>query len=57
MSTQPRSAERVAGSPRQFPGPPLKLAHWVIRPNLVMAPLAGLTDPYFRAVIPYSIPR
>jgi tRNA-dihydrouridine synthase B len=51
MSTQPRSAERVAGSPRQFPGPPLNLAHWSIRPNLVMAPLAGLTDPYFRAVI------
>jgi nifR3 family TIM-barrel protein len=39
------------GSADRFPGPPLRIAGWSIRPNLVMAPLAGLTDPYFRGVI------
>jgi len=43
--------EKVHGSEEQFPGPPLEVGGWTIRPNLVMAPLAGLTDPYFRAVI------
>ncbi|MFQ5669292.1 MAG: tRNA dihydrouridine synthase DusB, partial [Acidobacteriota bacterium] len=33
------------------PGPALRVGGWTIRPNLVMAPLAGLTDPYFRRVI------
>ncbi len=42
---------REVGSVDQFPGQPLRIAHWSIRPNLVMAPLAGLTDPYFRGVI------
>jgi nifR3 family TIM-barrel protein len=45
------SGLRQHGAAGQFPGRPLRLAHWSIRPNLVMAPLAGLTDPYFRAVI------
>jgi tRNA-dihydrouridine synthase B len=50
--TEPEAGpERVHGDPGQFPGRPLKVGDWTIRPNLVMAPLAGLTDPYFRAVI------
>lgn len=51
MSGKPPAGEKVHGSAEQFPGSPLRVAHWTIRPNLVMAPLAGLTDPYFRAVI------
>ena len=51
MSDTSPSPERVHGSAEQFPGRPLRVAGWTIRPNLVMAPLAGLTDPYFRAVI------
>ncbi|NIV22007.1 MAG: tRNA dihydrouridine synthase DusB, partial [Gammaproteobacteria bacterium] len=42
---------RTFGTAEQFPGRPLKVADWEIRPNLVMAPLAGLTDPYFRGVV------
>ena len=43
--------QHLVGSEEQFPGPALEIGAWRIRPNLVMAPLAGLTDPYFRAVI------
>ena len=42
---------KTFGDPEQFPGRALQVADWCIRPNLVMAPLAGLTDPYFRGVI------
>jgi nifR3 family TIM-barrel protein len=42
---------RVFGAPEQAGASPLRLPGWTIWPNLVMAPLAGLTDPYFRAVI------
>ena len=47
----PAHGSRVVGSSDAFPGKALAIADWTIRPNLVMAPLAGLTDPYFRAVI------
>lgn len=46
-----RTDRHVIGSEQQFPGQALNIGDWRIRPNLVMAPLAGLTDPYFRAVI------
>ncbi|MFQ5767111.1 MAG: tRNA dihydrouridine synthase DusB [Acidobacteriota bacterium] len=51
MSPLSSSMKRESASPERFPGPALAIGDWVIRPNLVMAPLAGLTDPYFRAVI------
>ena len=51
MTSPEKVSGRVHGDPGQFPGRPLCVGDWTIRPNLVMAPLAGLTDPYFRAVI------
>ncbi|MFQ5720215.1 MAG: tRNA dihydrouridine synthase DusB [Acidobacteriota bacterium] len=45
------NCERVVGSADVFPGRSLDIGPWKIRPNLVMAPLAGLTDPYFRGVV------